>query len=37
MGDPLVHQFGTDPEVDARTLPTENRFGLRRYPFRVRT
>ena len=32
----LLHQFGTDSEVDAGTLPAENRFGLGRYPFRVR-
>jgi hypothetical protein len=42
-GKPLPHgyedcstQFGTDTEVDAGPLPAEDRFGVGRYPFRVR-
>ena len=32
----LLRQFGTDPKAGAGSLPVENRFGLGRYPFRVR-
>ena len=29
-------QFGPDAEVDVGSLPAEDRFGVGRYPFRVR-
>jgi hypothetical protein len=42
-GKPLPHgyedcstQFGIDTEVDVGSLPAEDRFGVGRYPFRVR-
>ena len=42
-GKPLPHgyedcstQFGAETEVDAGSLPAEDRFGVGRYPFRVR-